>query len=92
MDYRAKGSDKGIFKLIWSWLSGKVCQGFERLTVREKRYYLAEVIKILGISRNGFYNWERAGKVPKPKRDPMSDYRYWTEEDLKRLKKITGRG
>ncbi len=30
-------------------------------------------------------------KVPKPKRDPMSRYRYWTESDLKKLKKLTGR-
>lgn len=57
----------------------------------EKRYYLDEVIKILGIPRSTYYNWEREGKIPKPKRDPMSNYRYWTDADLKKLKKITGR-
>ena len=57
-----------------------------------KRYYLDDVIKVLGISRKTYYNWEASGKVPKPKRDPMSRYRYWTEADLRKLKKITGRG
>lgn len=58
----------------------------------EKRYHIDEIVKALGISRKTYYNWEEAGKVPRAKRDPMSDYRYWTEADLKKLKKITGRG
>ena len=58
----------------------------------EKRYNLDHVIKIIGVPRSTYYNWERGGKVPKPKRDPMSRYRYWTEKDLKKLKRITGRG
>ena len=60
--------------------------------VIEKRYTVREVIKELGISRTTFYNWDRAKKIPKPKRDPMSGWRYWTESDIKKLKKITGRG
>ena len=58
----------------------------------DKRYYLDDVIKILGVPRSTYYNWERAGKIPLPKRDPMSHYRYWTEEDLHKLKQKTGRG
>ena len=58
----------------------------------EKRYGVKEIIKELGISRTGYYKWERAKKIPKPKRDPMSNWRYWTEEDMRRLKKLTGRG
>ena len=57
----------------------------------QKRYYISELIKILRISRKTLYLWDGAGKIPKPKRDPMSGYRYWTEEDIKKLKKITGR-
>lgn len=64
---------------------------FSNLRNMKKRYFLEEIIKMLGISRKTYYNWEAAGKVPKPKRDPMSSYRYWTEEDLKKLKKVTGR-
>jgi len=56
-----------------------------------KRYYVDEVIEILGIHRNTLYLWESKNKIPLPKRDPMSNYRFWTEEDLKKLKKITGR-
>jgi len=56
-----------------------------------KRYHISEVIKILGISRKTLYLWEAAKKIPKARRDPMSRFRYWTEEDIKRLKKITGR-
>ena len=58
----------------------------------EKRYHIDEIVKTLGISRKTYYNWEEGKKVPKPKRDPMSGYRYWTEADLKKLQKITGRG
>ncbi len=57
----------------------------------QKRYRISEVIKILDISRKTLYLWEEAKKIPKAKRDPMSGYRYWTEEDLKKLKRITGR-
>lgn len=57
----------------------------------QKRHYIAEVIKILGISRKTLYLWDAAGKIPRPKRDPISGYRYWTAEDLKKLKKVTGR-
>lgn len=56
-----------------------------------KRYLIAKVIKILGISRKTLYLWETAKKIPKAKREPMSGYRYWTDEDIKELKKITGK-
>lgn len=56
------------------------------------RYTSAKIQKILKVSKNTLIRWEEAGKIPKPKRDPMSGYRYWTEADLKKLRKITGRG
>lgn len=62
------------------------------LTMKEKRYTVKDVIRELGISRSGFYKWDRFNKIPKPKRDPMNNYRYWTKKDLLRLKKISGRG
>jgi DNA-binding transcriptional MerR regulator len=58
----------------------------------QKRYYINEIIKELGISRKTYYLWEQAKKIPLARRDPMSNFRYWTAEDLKKLKKITGRG
>jgi len=53
-----------------------------------KTYLVNDVIKILKIPRNTLYNWEAKKKIPKPKRDPMSNYRYWSEVDLKKLKKV----
>jgi len=58
---------------------------------KKKRYYIQDIEKILRITRRTYYNWEALEKIPLAKRDPMSRYRYWTEEDIKRLKKITGR-
>lgn len=58
---------------------------------KSKRYLTSEVAKILGISKKTLFNWEKAGKIPKAKRDPMNNYRYYTQEDLIRLKKITDR-
>lgn len=58
----------------------------------EKRYLIKDIIKAFGISRQTYYNWEKAAKIPKPKREPMSGYRYWTEDDMKKLKKIAGKG
>ena len=57
-----------------------------------KRFYtVREAADILGITTRSLYNWERAGKIPKPRRDPMSNYRLYTREDIEKLKKITGR-
>jgi DNA-binding transcriptional MerR regulator len=56
-----------------------------------KRYFIADIEKILSINRRTYYNWEELGKIPKARRDPMSKYRYWTEEDIIKLKKITER-
>ena len=57
----------------------------------EKRYLIKDVIRLLKISRKTYYNWEKAGKVPEAKKEPMSRYRYWTKGDLIKLRKITGR-
>jgi len=56
------------------------------------RYTTAKLQKILKVSKNTLIRWEKAKKIPPARRDPMSKYRYWTDEDLKKLKKITGRG
>lgn len=58
----------------------------------EKRYYIEELEEILRVKRKTLYYWEKTGKVPKAHRDPMSNYRYWFEVDIRKLKKITGRG
>ena len=57
----------------------------------EKRYRASEVAKILSINKQTLFNWESSGKIPKAKRDPMNNYRYYTDEDIRKLKKITRR-
>lgn len=62
------------------------------LYMAEKKFFLVkDVIKVLGICKKTYYNWEKAGKIRKAKRDPMNNYRIYTKQDIKRLKKITGR-
>ncbi|MFA5038416.1 MAG: MerR family transcriptional regulator [Candidatus Omnitrophota bacterium] len=57
----------------------------------KKHFRMEDIEKILGIPRRTYYRWEAAGKVPKAKRDPMSNQRYWSQADVEKLKKITGR-
>ncbi|MDP3041759.1 MAG: MerR family transcriptional regulator [Candidatus Omnitrophota bacterium] len=57
----------------------------------QQRFFSQEVAAILGITRRTLYNWEKAGKIPKTKRDKMSNYRIYTEADIKKLEKLTGR-
>jgi DNA-binding transcriptional MerR regulator len=57
----------------------------------KERYYIKDLEKILCVRRKTFFYWEKTGKVPKAKRTPMGNYRYWTEQDIKKLRKITGR-
>ena len=60
--------------------------------MKKRNYYLAqEVAEILGVTKRTLWNWEEAGKIPKARRDPMSGFRLYSEKDIKRLKKITGR-
>ena len=58
----------------------------------EKRFYINDILKLLGVSKNTYLNWEKLGKIPKAKRDPMNNYRYWSKADVKQLMKATGRG
>ncbi len=61
-----------------------------QLKVR-KRYSAKEVAETLGVYKKTLFNWEAAGKIPKAKRDPMNNYRYYTKNDILLLKEITGR-
>ena len=58
---------------------------------RKSRYLAHEIAQILGVTKRTLWNWEKAGKIPKARRDPMSRFRMYTEEDLQKLKKLTGR-
>jgi hypothetical protein len=77
---------KSIRKKDWKTYENMICSA-----VMGKLYSLKHIMKMLGVSRRTLFNWEKAGKIPKAKRDPMNNYRYYTETDLQKLKKITGR-
>ena len=57
----------------------------------DKRFLIKDIEKTLNINRRTYYRWEQSGKVPKAKRNPMSNQRYWTAEDIDKLRHITGR-
>jgi len=65
----------------------------KEIIINGKVYYrVSEVCKMLGIFKNTLYNWEKKGKIPRAYRDPMSRWRLYSEEDVERIKKISGRG
>lgn len=57
----------------------------------QTRYTIKEIAGMLNISKQTLMNWEKAGKIPAARRDPMNNYRYYTAEDIQKLKKVTGR-
>lgn len=55
----------------------------------KKKYYSAgEVVRMLGICRKTLYNWEVNGRIPRPKRESFSNYRYYTAEDIERIREL----
>ncbi len=57
----------------------------------KEKYFIKDLERKLGVKRKTYFYWEKKGKVPKARRTSMGNYRYWTEEDIKKLRKITGR-
>ena len=53
-----------------------------------RKYFIKDLEKTLGVKRGTFFYWEKTGKVSKAKRTPMGNYRYWTEKDIEKLKKL----
>ena len=54
----------------------------------DKKHYIRDIENHFGVERRTLFYWEKTGKIPKAKREVMSNYRYWTPQDLERLKKI----
>ena len=64
----------------------------KKLIIAGKRYYMvSEVCAALGIFKNTLYNWEKKKKIPKAQRDPMSGWRLYSESDVEKIKRISGR-
>lgn len=51
-------------------------------------YRIHDIAKICGVSTQTIRYYEKEGLMPEAKRDPFSDYRIYTEEDITRLLNI----
>jgi len=83
--------EMGLFISTGKRLNSLVGLNFKRKEgkVKKKKIYLTkEVARMLGITKMWLYALEKRKIFPKAKRDPISNYRYYTESDLKRLKRI----
>ena len=56
----------------------------------QRKYYSIDIEKELKLKRRTLFYWEATGKIPKAKRTPMGNYRYWTKNDINKLKKLIG--
>ena len=58
--------------------------------MRRNRDYLStrEVAEVLGISRQTLYNWLKEGRIPDPRRHPLTAHPQWTPQDVERIRAI----
>ncbi len=56
-----------------------------------KIYTVQEVADILGVYRRTVINYENKGVFPDPRRNPVNDWREYTEEDIQHLKRVLHR-
>lgn len=54
----------------------------------KEKIFSKEVAKILGVRRATLFYWEKMGKIPKAKRTPMGNYRYWSKEEVDKIKEL----
>lgn len=56
--------------------------------MKENVFSSKDLEKILGVQRRTLFYWEKTGKIPKAKRTPMGNYRYWSKEDVEKIKRL----
>jgi excisionase family DNA binding protein len=56
----------------------------------KRRDYLKthEVAESLDVSLTTIYNWLREGRIPEPRRNPMTRYRLWTVKDVQLIRSL----
>ncbi len=54
----------------------------------EKKFFMKDLEKMLGVTRLNIFYWEKTGKIPKARRTPMGNYRYWTKEEVDKIKQL----
>jgi len=60
--------------------------------MEQDRFFIQDLEVALGVNRTTLFYWEKTGKIPKAKRTPMGNYRYWTKSEVEKIKrKIHGK-
>jgi DNA-binding transcriptional MerR regulator len=55
----------------------------------QESYMLShEVAEVFGVTTQTLYNWLKKGKIPEPKRHPITKYRLWTPQDVQRIRQV----
>ncbi len=52
------------------------------------KFTVKDLEEQLNVKRTTLFYWEKTGKIPKAKRTPMGNYRYWSKEDVDKIKKL----
>ena len=58
--------------------------------VTNKHYSAEEVARTLGISKQTLLRYEKKKLFPKPRRNPINNWRIYSEDDLEKMFKILG--
>jgi MerR HTH family regulatory protein len=53
----------------------------------ERRYMTSEIASQFGVSKKTILNWLKTGKIPEPARNPVTNYRIWTDTDLAMIRR-----
>ena len=54
----------------------------------KEKFLSKDLEEILDIQRRTLFYWEKTGKIPKAKRTPMGNYRYWSKGDVEKIKRL----
>ncbi len=60
--------------------------------INGRKYNIQQVAHILGIYKGTIVNYEKKHVFPKAYRNPINNYREYTEDDVKKLKSILQKG
>ncbi len=52
---------------------------------KEEPHLISDVAKAINVSVKTIKNWEDRGHIPKPRRDPIRNWRIYTEEEIAQL-------
>lgn len=48
----------------------------------------SEVATLIGTTKQTILNWLREGRILEPERNPINNYRLWTDQDITRIREM----